>query len=569
MLAPPLRSALVLGLAFSASAAAVSGCSDDAPPPLGSGGGTYQGAGVPIPGTLEAEAFVAAAEVDQDFDEQDAACTSEVDPTVDLLATVEGGCAIGYTGPGEWWEYLVYSETGGRFDVQLHVGTGMSAELEFTVDGGTPVGVEIPATSWEEFSDVRLVGLDVPPGEHTLRLAVASGAANIDRFTVLVEGECPNGCDGRACGMDDCGNECGTCADGETCSVDFACLDAAACAATCGEKICGSNDCGGSCGTCEGALVCTPTGSCWDGSVTPVARHGQLRVSGTNIVDEHDVTTQLKGISTQWLNWEQQYASSSEAMQWLRDNWALSVWRIANGVENSNGYLEEPTERLELVESIIDRAIDNEVYVIVDWHTHEPDHVEEAKAFFSAIAEKYGDAPNVIYEIFNEPLELDWSTELKPLHEEVVAAIRAHDPDNLIIAGTPEWDQHPEAVIGDRIDDDNLLYTVHFYACTHQAWLRDNADEAIAAGLPLFITEWGGTHADGGTEDNPGVCEGATRDWHVWMEENDVSWAAWKLSDDNDSSALLAPNAPVEGGWTDDDLHGHAYLVHEFMMDER
>ncbi|HSC89432.1 MAG TPA: glycoside hydrolase family 5 protein, partial [Polyangiaceae bacterium] len=323
------------------------------------------------------------------------------------------------------------------------------------------------------------------------------------------------------------------------------------------------------CGSCADDLLCTPTGRCWDNSVTPVARHGQLAIDGTKIVDSHGDVTQLKGVSTQWLNWEQAYSTSREAMRWLRDNWGLSVFRIANGIEGQNGYLTEPADRLEMVRDIIDNAIANEVYVLVDWHTHEPEHLDEAKAFFAAIAEEYGDEPNVIYELFNEPLALDWSTELKPYHEELLAVIRAHDPDNLVVVGTPRWDQRPDLAVADPIADANVAYTLHFYACSHQAAIRANGSAALAGGLPLFVTEWGATHADGGTAANPGVCETPARDWHAWLEENDVSWAAWKLDDGDDSSSMLATGASVNGGWDEDDLHGHAYLVREFMLDER
>jgi|GEM_PF-2857105 len=44
---------------------------------------------------------------------------------------------------------------------------------------------------------------------------------------------------------------------------------------------------------------------CWDNSVTPLTRHGQLSIDGTKFVDERGAITQLKGVSTQWLNWEQ------------------------------------------------------------------------------------------------------------------------------------------------------------------------------------------------------------------------------------------------------------------------
>ena len=45
------------------------------------------------------------------------------------------------------------------------------------------------------------------------------------------------------------------------------------------------------------------------------------------------------------------------------------------------------------------------------------------------------------YELYNEPLNRSWDNELKPYAEFVGGKIRAIDPDNLIIMGTPNWTQ--------------------------------------------------------------------------------------------------------------------------------
>ncbi len=44
--------------------------------------------------------------------------------------------------------------------------------------------------------------------------------------------------------------------------------------------------------------------------------------------------------------------------------------------------------------------------------------------------------PNVIYEIFNEPDYETWP-EVKAYSEEVIKTIRAIDPDNIILVGSP------------------------------------------------------------------------------------------------------------------------------------
>lgn len=301
---------------------------------------------------------------------------------------------------------------------------------------------------------------------------------------------------------------------------------------------------------------------------SPVALHGQLRVQGTELVDQAGEPVQLKGVSSMWLNMEDDgYARSLEGLRWLRDDWGLSVFRAAMGVEYTGGYpgyLDGSAGLMQQVQGIVDHAIELGVYVIVDFHSHQAqDYAAEARAFFAAIAERYGEVPNVIYEPYNEPDREAWVTEIKPYHETVIATIRSIDPDNVIVAGTARWSQLPNEAALAPIGASNLLYTAHFYACDHGAWLRDNVDAARAAGVGVFVTEWGATAADGGLDGV--VCVPEAEGFLEWMEAGSISWAAWKLDDEQDATSLLSVGAPAAGGWTDAQLHGHAPLVREWM----
>src|SRR5690606_6261743 len=160
----------------------------------------------------------------------------------------------------------------------------------------------------------------------------------------------------------------------------------------------------------------------------------------------HGEAVQLKGISSMWLNWDPVgYAVSRDGMRFMRDEWNISVFRIAMGVEADPGegaYLEEPETNEQKVRTIVENAIELGVYVIIDWHDHDAEaHQAEAEAFFARMAEDYGDAPNVLYETYNEPLGVSWSSVLKPYHQAIISVIRERDPDNIIILGTPNWSQ--------------------------------------------------------------------------------------------------------------------------------
>src|SRR5690606_19803976 len=138
----------------------------------------------------------------------------------------------------------------------------------------------------------------------------------------------------------------------------------------------------------------------------------------------------------------------------MRDHWNLSVFRAAMGTEVEGGYLASSEGRdamLGQIETIIDNAVTAGVYVIVDWHSHHAhEQTAEAVAFFEDIAQRYGYLPNVLFEVYNEPLAVDWTSVLKPYPEELVAAIRAADRDaheNGTPRATPNWDQDGHVLI--------------------------------------------------------------------------------------------------------------------------
>jgi endoglucanase len=177
------------------------------------------------------------------------------------------------------------------------------------------------------------------------------------------------------------------------------------------------------------------------------------------------------------------------------------------------------------------------------------------------MAGQYGKYPNVIYELFNEPDYETWP-EVKAYSEELIQTIRAKDPDNIILVGSPRWDQEIQLPAADPIKGySNLMYTVHFYAATHKQWLRDRTDEAIKKGLPIFISECAGMEA---------TCGGALdyiewMKWIDWMEANQLSWITWSVSDKDETCSVLKPSAASNGNWRESDLKESGIKVREYL----
>jgi endoglucanase len=215
------------------------------------------------------------------------------------------------------------------------------------------------------------------------------------------------------------------------------------------------------------------------------------------------------------------------------------------------------------VNRVLKAAIDLGIYVIIDYHSHVANEdPATAKKFFAEMAKKWGQYPNVIYEIFNEPLQISWSEELKPYELEVIKSIRQFDPDNMIICGTRQWSQMVNEAAMDPIKDVNVAYTLHFYAGTHGESLRENAVRAMENGACIFVTEYGTCDASG----NGGYSPEKTRIWWDFMDKYKISSCNWALSDKDETASALIFGASWTGGWKEKRLTESGKLVREELI---
>src|ERR1017187_8121861 len=91
-----------------------------------------------------------------------------------------------------------------------------------------------------------------------------------------------------------------------------------------------------------------------------------------------------------------------------------------------------------------------------------------------------------MYEIWNEPVQESWEV-IKGYHEAVIPAIRAVDPESIIVVGSRHWDQElEEASLNPIKGVKNVAYAIHFYSGTHRQALRDNGARAMKNGVALF-----------------------------------------------------------------------------------
>lgn len=243
-------------------------------------------------------------------------------------------------------------------------------------------------------------------------------------------------------------------------------------------------------------LLCWCVGCAYSArAVDPVKQYGQLQVKGAQLCDQQGQPVILHGLNLEWdTRWPRMY--NKKYMKTLKREGQYPLLRLAMEVSEGNGYLAHPQQAMACLKPVIETAIKQNIYVIIDWHANSM-HTQEARQFFGEIAQRYGRYPHIIYEIYNEPIEETW-TSIKKYASEVISEIRRYDPDNIVLVGCPHWNQDIHLVTNSPLDGfQNVMYTVHFYAATHGDDLRQRTEDAVRQGIPIFISECGAMEASG------------------------------------------------------------------------
>ncbi len=296
---------------------------------------------------------------------------------------------------------------------------------------------------------------------------------------------------------------------------------------------------------------------------------GALAVKGSALVDAQGNAVQLHGVSTHGLQWFPEYVNKPLFKQ-LSSEWNANLIRLAFYSDNySSASAKDASAAMETLHKGIDAATSADMYALVDWHIlkdNDPnEHIDQAMEFFERISSEYAQNSNIIYEICNEPNgETTW-TQIREYAQKVIPVIRANDPDAVIIVGTPNYDRDLMSALRNPLSQyGNIMYTCHFYVTTHGQDLRGELKQAIEDGLPVFVTECGLAEADGtGRVDFDSAVQ-----WFDYLNEHDISYAVWSLSNKAETSALIAANSNATEHLDDDDLSPVGTWVRSLLQGE-
>nr|ALI16955.1 cellulase [Photobacterium panuliri] len=392
-------------------------------------------------------------------------------------------------------------------------------------------------------------------------------------------------------------------------------------------------------------------------TLTPVEKYGYLSINDDGLIYSESAkeVVQLKGLSFHGLGFgpedpavnpvgPKEFANRKAVInlaQMLKadivrapvyvDEWG-GFFHTATGDDEK--YSNQSVNRDNLygrVAAIISGAVEAGLYVVIDWHIlnvtipdeavgnsgaeayHKtkywqskyssyapvdpdyPDIYEDTVHFFANMSRTYGDLPNVIFELANEPSKAtlvesyeDWHNYVEPWAKEMIEVIRANDPDpdhpNLISVGTPTWSQYVGVAAESSIEDANVMYNAHIYAGSHLypsgpndktlsegERIRDEIIIARKAGKAVFISEWGSTTADGAaTPDREQAM--------LWDEffnhEGDantptmlLSSCYWNISSKDEASSIFNPDVvdPI-GPWVSSNLSESGEIIRDILL---
>lgn len=291
-------------------------------------------------------------------------------------------------------------------------------------------------------------------------------------------------------------------------------------------------------------------GIAWYGvkeGITALNELSPLHVQGTQLMNAQNEPIVLQGYSTFGLNYMPEFVDES-VFTFLKDQMGSKIVRLALYTQEYGGYCSGGNKAQ--LKSLIDKGVNlaekTNQYVIIDWHIlsdgNPNTHADEAEAFFQEMATKYANKSHVIYEICNEPNGSGSWSEIKRYANRIIPVIRAADPDAVILVGTPTWSQDVDIASRDPlVGYTNIMYTCHFYAATHQDSIRQKVKVARQNGLPIFVSEFGISSADGNGVINP--TSGNT--WIEMLNQYGISRVGWSLSNKDETSALFLPNTKI------------------------
>jgi len=233
-----------------------------------------------------------------------------------------------------------------------------------------------------------------------------------------------------------------------------------------------------------------------------------LSVKGKDFVDASESIVRLEGVSfADPDKLEREGRWDERIFQEARD-WGSNVIRFA--IHPYTWRYRGSEAYLEMLDQGVEWATQNELYVIIDWHSignmvsdvyphfNYATSWKETLQFWQLIAERYkGNTTVALYELFNEPTAqgayLTWES-WRPVMEELIDSIDVIDPAKIKLVAGMNWAYLLDEVLQDPVARPNVAYVSHPYPQKREqpwedAWESDFGH--LAEHYPIVATEFG------------------------------------------------------------------------------
>jgi len=294
-----------------------------------------------------------------------------------------------------------------------------------------------------------------------------------------------------------------------------------------------------------------------------------LHVNGNHLEDPSGHHVVLRGVDTAAIDVMAQYQLGIKPMLDKMINGGDSGFdsKVVRLMIDPGSWQQNPDHYFNsFLKPSIDYCIQKNVYCIIDWHSisdyNNANIDSQIRSFWSYVAPKFKDVPNVIYELYNEPVNpQDWQT-WKQWAQPWVDLIRAVAPQNIIIVGSPGYSHFTQFIPASPFRGSNLVYTMHTYPGNSTDW--ETFFGAASNSIPVFLTEFGWLNSD------PSQCHefcGTTSGFGVPLRNfldnvhPNINWSAWDMGY---GPSMIDQNYNIWGG---EDHHGQ--FIQQWLKDKK
>lgn len=247
-----------------------------------------------------------------------------------------------------------------------------------------------------------------------------------------------------------------------------------------------------------------------------------LHVDGNRIKDSSGNNVTLRGVSILAPEHNNECTTCatkpiSEMLQWQADagrGWHSRVVRL----QVTCAKVSDPAQSFaDIIDPYVQQAIAKGLYIIVDLHfvsNYGSGGIPQVFVmnFWKYVAPRYANTPNVLFEVYNEPINPDVWTTWKSYIQPVIDTIRAVAPRNIILVGGPQWSTRVNSAAANPMTGANLVYVYHIYPNQGAATTANLNTKfgTSAQTIPVMVTEFGWNDNSNYSD---GVTHGTTTAW--------------------------------------------------------